>query len=109
MQELTLQWGHAWIGVGMEGSNLLLVGFVGLQWGHAWIGVGIRVLGALEHKRLPASMGPRLDRRGNLSPLRTSWTSMLLQWGHAWIGVGIMRILMWPLSPRRSFNGATPG
>ena len=77
-----------------------------LQWGHAWTGVesGPRPWPLAS---TPASMGPRLDRRG----IRPTWEPSLalkLQWGHAWTGVGTLIPRGKGPAPTR-FNGATPG
>ena len=132
-REKSLQWGHAWIGVGINGISQSIDPVPGLQWGHAWIGVGIGP-GFSGLSQCPrASMGPRLDRRGNAdeagNPVLIDWASMgprldrrgnaciplsdafrdaELQWGHAWIGVGIGQSNA-GRRRCRSFNGATPG
>ena len=40
-QQAELQWGHAWIGVGMYDLVQNRPKKDLLQWGHAWIGVGM--------------------------------------------------------------------
>ena len=106
-----LQWGHAWIGVGIAlwaGQEPLNEK---LQWGHAWIGVGMCGIHRLRKRRYLASMGPRLDRRGNQGfSVGALCVYYLLQWGHAWIGVGIMMVSRWWFSvPRLQWGHAWIG
>ena len=104
----SLQWGHAWIGVGIPSWSTTTPAWAMLQWGHAWIGVGIIHTALKRSYGFGASMGPRLDRRGNQVSQMDRLKHRLLQWGHAWIGVGIgSRPASAPRS--RRFNGATPG
>ena len=128
-----LQWGHAWTGVGISTSRARTrptSGFNGatpgqawespfrrsrtaggpqLQWGHAWTGVGMVVTTTPRPLPVLASMGPRLDRRGNLEKVVTCSGAFAgfngATPGQAWESP--------PTSPSRRpwtcFNGATPG
>ncbi len=90
----SLQWGHAWMGVGMAELKHFIPQGLRLQWGHAWMGVGMASSAVL--------MG----------------SSMRLQWGHAWMGVGMTcgcgavrytNMLQSPLLPFRVWSGVASG
>ncbi len=82
--EPCLQWGHAWIGVGITPLVMTIHRPLQLQWGHAWIGVGMSTDWGGGYYKRHASMGPRLDRRGNTAADCAATSAS-------------------------SFNGATPG
>ncbi len=102
-----LQWGHAMIGVETKGSSGIPRPPPGLQWGHAMIGVETR--SAPRRRTAPgrASMGPRHDWRGDVSPPVHETAEDRLQWGHAMIGVET-RPVGWGGPCLGCFNGATP-
>ncbi len=128
-----LQWGHAWMGVGIRILLSHGVVFRPLQWGHAWMGVGIRGGGQIKERRIRfngatpgwawesprthdarardtlASMGPRLDGRGNIISIAALERFFSASMGPRLDGRGNRPPPAGRTGRIRGFNGATPG
>ncbi len=79
-----------------------------LQWGHAFSDVEMSRSNGRPRSRIPASMGPRLFRRGNNTLVAVEDDLTLLQWGHAFSDVEIKVLPLLHLHLLLRFNGATP-
>ena len=87
--EDVLQWGHVFSDVEIKPAARRLLVFLRLQWGHVFSDVEIRGPAGAFPCRGPASMGPRLFRRGNFMHLGFSPPQSGLQWGHVFSDVEI--------------------
>ena len=105
----TLQWGHAFSGVETLPPDTGRAPIEPLQWGHAFSGVETQGHQPFHGRSDPASMGPRLFRRGNEVP---GWIIQpfccALQWGHAFSGVETLFYARLSWKKPKGFNGATP-
>ena len=79
-----------------------------LQWGHVFVDVEIAVAVSMRAFVSAASMGPRLCRRGNITPpYREGGERRKLQWGHVFVDVEIAFLGALPTFRTEGFNGAT--